>query len=54
VFAELRDRADTLAWLDQAEAEQNSAVLYVNVDRGFAWLGGDPQFAALLLKLNLR
>jgi serine/threonine-protein kinase len=54
LHAELRQRDEALAWLARAEAERNSAVLYINVDRAFAWLRGDPGFEALLVALNLK
>jgi serine/threonine protein kinase/Tfp pilus assembly protein PilF len=53
LHAELREREPALAWLAKAEAEQNSAVLYIKVDRAFQWLRGDPRFDALLEKLRL-
>jgi TolB-like protein/Tfp pilus assembly protein PilF len=53
LYAELRERESALAWLERAEAEQNSAVLYIKVDRAFEWLRGDPRFDALLEKLRL-
>lgn len=53
LHAELKDRTETLDWLRKAEAERSSAVLYVNVDRTFAWLRGDSAFDALLARLNL-
>ena len=53
VHAELREREPTLEWLQRAEAEQSSAILYIRVDRAFAWLAGDPEFEALLTRLNL-
>ena len=54
VHAELRERGPAIEWLQKAEAEQNSAVLSVNVDRTFTWLRGDRDFKALLDRLNLR
>jgi eukaryotic-like serine/threonine-protein kinase len=53
VHAELREREEALRWLEKAETEQNSAVLYIKVDRSFSWLRGDPRFDALLKKLRL-
>ena len=53
VHADLRDRAETLHWLQEAETEQNSAGLYVNVDRAFEWLRGDVAFDALRGRLHL-
>jgi eukaryotic-like serine/threonine-protein kinase len=53
VHAELRDREDALDWLEVAERERNSAVLYIGVDRAFAWLRGDTRFDVLLRTLNL-
>ena len=54
LYAELREREEALAWLHKAEAERNSAVLYIAVDRSFSWLRGDPGFDELLAKLNLK
>ncbi|CAN5688358.1 hypothetical protein BH24ACI5_BH24ACI5_11500 [soil metagenome] len=54
VHAELRNREETLAWLERAEVERSSAVLYINSDPSFAWLRGDPGFVALLERLHLR
>ena len=54
LFAELRERDEALTWLGRAEAERNSAVLYINVDPAFAWLRRDPAFEALLATLNLK
>lgn len=53
LYAELRESDQTIAWLQKAEAERNSAVLYINVDRSFAWLRGNPAFDALLATLEL-
>ncbi|HJR58731.1 MAG TPA: protein kinase [Vicinamibacterales bacterium] len=53
LHAELRERDQAIEWLRRSEAERSSAVLYVNVDRVFAWLKGDPGFEALLVTLNL-
>jgi eukaryotic-like serine/threonine-protein kinase len=53
VYAELRNRDEALDWLEVAEREQNSAVLYINVDRAFQWLHGDDRFDKLLRALNL-
>jgi hypothetical protein len=49
-----RKVAIKLEWLQKAEIEQNSAILYGNVDRMFAWLREDPRFEELLTQLNLR
>jgi hypothetical protein len=49
-----RNVAIKLEWLQKAEVEQNSAILYVKVDRVFAWLREDPRFEELLTQLNLR
>ncbi|HET9262607.1 MAG TPA: protein kinase [Vicinamibacterales bacterium] len=54
VHAELRERTEALEWLRRAEVERNSAVLYVNVERAFAWLRGDAEFDELLVRLNLK
>jgi eukaryotic-like serine/threonine-protein kinase len=54
VHAELRDREATLEWLEVAERERNSVVLYLEVDRSFDWLHGDARFDALLRALNLK
>jgi len=54
VYAELRDADETLEWLRRAELELSSAVLYVNVDRAFAWLRDDPRFRELLARLRLQ
>jgi serine/threonine-protein kinase len=54
LHAELRERDAALEWLRKAEAERGSAVLYVKVDRAFDWLAGDPEFDALLVRLNLK
>ena len=54
LYAELHEPGETLAWLRKAEAERNSAVLYINVDPAFTWLHGDPEFDALLVTLNLK
>ena len=54
VHAELRERDETLEWLRRSEVERSSAVLYVNVDRAFAWLRGDSRFDELLDRLNLK
>ena len=53
LYAELRERDETLHWLRRAEIERNSAVLYIKVDRAFAWLRGDAGFETLLETLNL-
>jgi hypothetical protein len=53
LYAEMRDRDRTLEWLERAEQERSSAVLYINWDRAFAWLREDPGFGALLARLNL-
>lgn len=53
VYAELRQRDEAIEWLRRAEVERSSAVLYLAVDRAFAWLRGDPQFDALLARLGL-
>lgn len=54
VHAELRNREETLAWLERAEVERSSAVLYINSDPSFAWVRDDPGFVALLERLHLR
>jgi serine/threonine-protein kinase len=54
LHSELRERDQALEWLRTAEAERSSAVLYVSVDKVFAWLRGDPRFEDLLKRLNLR
>jgi hypothetical protein len=53
LHAELRERDQTLEWLRRAEVDRSSAVLYVRVDRVFAWLQDDPRFVELLKQLNL-
>jgi eukaryotic-like serine/threonine-protein kinase len=53
IHAELRERDEALHWLEAAERERNSAVLYINVDRAFQWLQGDARFDKLLRTLNL-
>lgn len=53
LHAELRNRRETLEWLGRAEADRSSAVLYIKSDPSFAWLLGDPDFQALLTRLNL-
>ena len=54
IHAELRERGPALDWLEKAADERNSAILYIAVDRSFAWLRGDPRFDALLGRLRLR
>lgn len=53
LYAEMKDRAHTLEWLERAERERSSAVLYIKWDRAFAWLRDDSGFRALLERLNL-
>jgi eukaryotic-like serine/threonine-protein kinase len=53
LYAEMQDRDRTIEWLERAEQERSSAVLYIKWDRAFAWLREDPGFGALLARLNL-
>ena len=53
LYAEMKDRNRTVEWLERAEQERSSAVLYIKWDRAFAWLRDDPGFRALLERLNL-
>ena len=54
VYAALGERDAAFEWLRRADAERNSAVLYVNVDPHFAGLKSDPRFGDLLRDLGLR
>jgi tetratricopeptide (TPR) repeat protein len=53
LYSEMKDRNRTIEWLERAEQERSSAVLYIKQDRAFAWLRDDPRFGALLARLNL-
>ena len=44
LHAELGDGDLAFEWLNRAEVERSSAVLYVEVDRNFDSLRGDPRF----------
>ena len=53
LYAEMQNRDRAIEWLERAEQERSSAVLYIKWDRAFAWLREDPGFGALLARLNL-
>jgi TolB-like protein/Tfp pilus assembly protein PilF len=53
LYAEMKERDRTIEWLERAEQERSSAVLYIKQDRAFAWLRNDPGFGALVARLNL-
>lgn len=53
VLAELGDRDEALTWLERSAQEQNSAVLYIDVDPSFTELRSESRFQALRATLRL-
>ena len=52
--AGLRDRKQTLVWLNQALEDRSIQLVFQNVDSRYRWLRGDPKFRSILVRLDLR
>jgi tetratricopeptide (TPR) repeat protein len=53
VYSGLRNKEQTLAWLERARTARAFFMLYLAVDHTFEWLHADPQFQALLERVGL-
>jgi TolB-like protein/predicted Zn-dependent protease len=52
VYNGLKDRAETMAWLNKAFEERSSWLVWTNVEPRFDWLRGDEEFSALMKAMN--
>jgi TolB-like protein/class 3 adenylate cyclase/Tfp pilus assembly protein PilF len=53
IYNGLRDREQTLAWMQKAFEERSSWLVWSNIEPRFAWLRDDPDFAALMKAMKL-
>lgn len=53
IYNGLRDREQTLAWMQKAFEERSSWLVWSNIEPRFAWLRDDPEFAALMKAMKL-
>jgi hypothetical protein len=53
VYAALGDTNKTLEWLDKACGEHASALIYLNIDPVYDPMHPNPQFQAIVRRINL-
>jgi TolB-like protein/DNA-binding winged helix-turn-helix (wHTH) protein/Flp pilus assembly protein TadD len=54
VYSGMRDRDNTLSWLERAYEKHDEYLVYLNVYPEFQWLQSDPHFQEILKKVGLR
>ncbi len=53
VYSALGDSDHAFQWLNRAVEDRSSALVYLNIDRAYDAIRGDPRFAQLLRKVHL-
>ena len=53
VYALLRDKDETMRWLQRAYDSNGAGIPAIPGDRDFAFLDGDPRFVGLIRKIGL-
>ncbi len=53
LYAQLGDRANTLAYLDEAYQQHASGLLWIQADPAYDFLHGDPRYRSLIQRMGL-
>ncbi len=53
LYARLRDREQTLKWLERGVENRSASIPKVSIDPNFSFLSGDPRYQSALARMNL-